>query len=922
MRRKLAYLLLSGAILFGAAATIGTTITSLDTDVTYGSGKELYFKISNYTTDVYYGNKTDNYVTAADGDTAINAVATEMEARLKAWDSNGTVTKIGYDTIKVTIRAQKADATEYTYLESYLPFSGGNLTITAGCSDTTVQKKADDTYLGEAYADNKMFENQTASITYITNNNVSIPVVTIPVNYPNKGEAMDDLIDFCKSNTTGADSEKGTSAVNCYLVLWANRQTGDNYADASSSSSKDYDVNMSKRLIFGENAANAWYDDKDDDNDYKRLQLVPNSEALTENGYDSSKSDAAYKAAKYYVNILNAKSYHSADFGSNAGVDVSFAYANDISASVEELVSAGDWHLSPAASYTMIASLVVLAFAAVILALYYRLGAVAILSNVAVSVVGTMLLMVYFSTQFGIGVLLGLLLVSLVTGFGGVYYFAKVKEELYAGRSPKKAHQEAIKKALWPTIDSGIASIVIGLCVYGLLPDVVGKLGLVLVFGGALGAISNILILRLEGWLLANDNTVETQLSRSYGVDESKLINPLKDEKQSYFGPYADTDFQKSKKAVAIIAGVLAVASIVGVSVFTFKDGSAYNYASAYNDSTALSLEYRVKKGSNANKLLNDAQVKSDFLAKYSLTVDGKVTTLDQLAGSITAQTGEIYDSDNKTTYTAYYYNVPLTSALSTTSDYSVSSTFSGISQTYSSLADAMDSASTTFDTALYARADVVSVEAGTPSLGNVYLAVGISLASLLVYFWIRYRSSRGLAASLIAGVSGLSVAGFFALSRLAVTPLASMGIIAVTLLSYILALFILEKEKELTKESRERDKSTLAFRSTTLIAANKQGAGDLVLYSLLASVSFIIFAGILPSIWRLDYLGALIGFAIALILVLVLLAPMSILFDKVLAQIHLNFHPLKKETPLANAQGPRKKGAEPEEAIFIGIND
>ncbi len=920
MRRKLAYLLLSGAILFGAAATIGTTITSLDTDVTYGYGKEFYFKISNYSTDVYTGTKTANYVTEADGDTAINAVASEMQARLKAWDANGTVTKIGYDTVKVTIRAQKADATEYTYLQSYLPFSGGDLTVTAGCSDTTIQKKADDTYLADAYTNNKMFEGQTASITYITNNNVSIPVVTIAVNSPNKGEAMDDLIEFCKTNTTGADSEKGTSAVNCYLVLWANRQTGDNYADASSSSSKDYDVNMSKRLIFGENAANAWYDAKDDDNDYKRLQLVPNSEALTENGYDSSKSDAAYKAAKYYVNMLNAKTYHSASFGSAAGVEVSFAYSNDISASVEELVSAGDWHLSPAFNYTMIASLVVLAFAAVILALYYRLGAVAILSNVAVSVLGTMLLMVYFSTQFGIGVLLGLLLVSLVTGFGGVYYFAKVKEELYSGRTPKKAHQEAIKKALGPTIDAGIASIVIGLCVYGLLPDVVGKLGLVLVFGGALGAISNILLLRLEGWLLANDNTVESQLSRSYGVDESKLVNPLKDEKQTYFGPYAETDFQKGKKTIAIVAGVLAIASVAGIAVFSAKNGVAYNYASAYNDSTAISLEYRVKKGSNANKLLNDAQVKNDFLAKYSLTVDGKVTTLDQLAGTITAETGEIYDTDNKTTYTAYYYNVPLTSALSTTTDYAVSSTFSGISQTYSSLSDAMDSASTSFDASLYARADIVSVQAGTPTLGNVYLAVGVSLITLLIYFVIRYRPSRGIAISLLAGVSGVCVAGFFALSRLAVTPLASMGIIAVTLLAYVIGLFLLEKEKELTKESRERDKTTLAFRSTTLLTANKQGAGDLVLYSLLASVSFIIFAGILPSIWRLDYLGVLLGFVIALVLVLVLLAPLSILLDKLFAQIHLNFHPIKKETP--TAAGPRKKGAEPEEAIFIGIND
>jgi hypothetical protein len=51
---------------------------------------------------------------------------------------------------------------------------------------------------------------------------------------------------------------------------------------------------------------------------------------------------------------------------------------------------------------------------------------------------------------------------------------------------------------------------------------------------------------------LANDNTVEGQLGRSYGVDESKLINPLKEEKQKYFGPYADKDFQKGKKPVAL----------------------------------------------------------------------------------------------------------------------------------------------------------------------------------------------------------------------------------------------------------------------------------------------------------------------------------------------------------------------------------
>jgi hypothetical protein len=795
------------------------------------------------------------------------------------------------------------------------------LTITAGCSDEAVQKKADDAYLGDKYSDNAMFEGQSASITYVNN----IPVVTIPVNSPGEKEAMGDLITFCTSNTKAADSSTKASAVNCYLVIWANRQTGDNYADATASGSAQ-DVNMAKRLIFGENATNAWYEPKDADNKYKTLQLVPNSEALTSSGYDASKADSAYKAAKYYVNLLNAKSYHTI-LGNDSGVDVVYSYSNDIEASVESLIKAGDWHLSPAFNYTMIACLVCLAFAAVLLGLYYRLGAVAILSNVAVSVVSTLLLFVYFHAQFGIGALIGLLLVAFATGFGGVYYFAKVKEELYAGRSSKKAHQEAIKKALWPTIDSGIVSIVIGLCVYGLLPDVMGKMGLVLVFGGALGAISNILILRLEGWLLANDNTVEGQLGRSYGVDESKLINPLQEEKQKYFGPYADTNFQKGHKGIAIAAALIALASIAGISAFSATQGSAYNYANAYSDTTSLTFEYWSQKGSNATKLTNESQVRSDFLSAISLTLPGETTatSLNDLAPSIVSESGEVYDSENKITYTVYYYVVPLSKTLDlSATTYAITSNFAGTSVSYpETFASAFPTICSDFaGDSLVGNADVVSVQSGTPSLGSVYVAIGVSLASLFVYFLLRYKLARSASVTLFAGVAGVAVAGFFALSRIAVTPLVSIGIVSATLLAYLLSLFILAKEKELTHESRERDKTTLEFKAQTLKLANQQAAGDLVLYSLIVSVCFIALSGILPALWRYDSLGSLFGFIVALVLTLSLLTPLSVYFDKLLSQIHINFHPLKKETPTSTGNGPRKKGAEPEEAIFIGIND
>jgi hypothetical protein len=113
-----------------------------------------------------------------------------------------------------------------------------------------------------------------------------------------------------------------------------------------------------------------------------------------------------------------------------------------------------------------------------------------------------------------------------------------------------------------------------------------------------------------------------------------------------------------------------------------------------------------------------------------------------------------------------------------------------------------------------------VSVKEGTPTLGSVYLfrrdLARLSSSSISA---IRYKPAA-LIGTLVAGTSGVAVAGFFALSRLAVTPLVSIGIIATTLLAYILSIFILAKEKELTHESRERDKSTLDFKAKMLLGA------------------------------------------------------------------------------------------------------
>ena len=105
MRRKIGYILLAGSLLLGAACTIGPTLVSQDTDVSLSAGRDLVFKISqkgktaNGVNPIYY---IDN-----DGYAAVDAVATEIEDRLSDWGTSGTVTKEGYDTVRVSLRPRQ-----------------------------------------------------------------------------------------------------------------------------------------------------------------------------------------------------------------------------------------------------------------------------------------------------------------------------------------------------------------------------------------------------------------------------------------------------------------------------------------------------------------------------------------------------------------------------------------------------------------------------------------------------------------------------------------------------------------------------------------------------------------------------------------------------------------------------------------------
>lgn len=903
MRRKLAYILLSSALIFGGLATIGQTVTSLDTDVSYGTGKDMYFKISTLGSTLG-GVSSDDYI-QNDGYMAVDAVGEVFEERLETWGVNSTVTKEGYDTVKVTIRSQAADETEYSYIQRYLTHSGGNITVTAGSDDEDIQAGAP---LYDTFQNNMMFEGQAADIRYVNN----IPVVTIGVNYPGEEGNMAELIDYCRDNTVAADEETGTEAKNCYLVFWSNFQEGDSFAAAADSSNPAYDPNISSRLLFGESAAEAWFDDADDDNDYTRIQLIPNSSAIESGQFDESKAGAAYKAAFFYMNMLNASSYKDLN---DIGYDVSYAYSTTIPATAEDLVIAGDWHLSMAlTSYTAIASLVAMLAGLVIVACFYRLGVLAIAANASFTLIGTLMLFSYFSAQFGLGALIGLALSLLISAFGGIYYFAKFKEELYLGRTAKKAHTEAIKKSFWPTMDLSIVSILIGLCVYSLIPSVTGKLGLILVLGAFFAGVSNIFLLRLEGWLLANDSQTAKKLSSVYAVNEKDVPDLQKEEKPTNFGPFAKTDFHKGGKIASLVLGVLTLASAIGLVTFSAISQTPYNFASVYDDATVLSIEYKVQQESEATRLLSTvSQMEDNYLALISL--DGKPLEKGVDYGDIILEESSVYSSDERIYYDIYHFNVPMNRAFM--EDEAVFAVGDAENLTFN---DALASASEIYGgSAVNARAQLVDIEPGLPSISSVYLGLGIGALAASVYMILRHKLARGLSLSLVSVGIGIVPLGFFALTRIPVTPIVSIGAIAVTILSFVLGSLILNKSRELEIDSRERDKSSLDFKLQMMRKGVSEGAGDFLIIALIALFAFTFYFGLGPSAWRLTFLGILLGLVLAVLALLYVLEPLSALLSSLFSKIRIS---LRKDKEKKIEQKGKKKPTEPEEAIFIGIND
>ncbi len=948
MRRYVGYVLLCAATLVGVAGATAPFIAKMNADLAYSDGKTLYFKASEYdeaSSNGNYGNETGSFLDKDqatdpnnDNKPAIHTLANIIKERLDVWNlSEYEVSVQGYDTIAVSVRTKTATDTQYTYLENYLSFSGGDYEL-----DVTDEKVSEESKK-DSWAD--MLDDQEAFIQSIELNGYNFPVVLVKIPDTYKSDFTDLLKAANDANSSSDDdssSESSTSTGDaCKLVLWANRIDGDLYKDSTSGGGANR--NLSKKILAVENVSSdnaVYYYDSDEDKENPYLRLIPNSTAITSDGtYDSSHAQEAYEAAVYLRNMFNASELSFSDGTSTKHrFALNFTYSENTPATVESLNAYTAWSVFPALSGTLIATLVTIALMVVVLALFNRSFSLIQIASVFASVFSTFALFVSFGAQFNVAACLGLLITTLISCFGSVYYGAALKDEIYKGRTLKKANQEAAKKSTWPILDASILSAILGVFVYIFGGELASKFGTMLVLGAVFSLASNLILTRFGAWLFCNDSTMQSHFAKRLGIDSKKIPDLLKEEKQTYFGPYEKKDFTKSRKWTAGILGAVVVAGIATMIAFGIQNsGNVYNTSAYTQNSTVLRIDVRSTQ-SDMISLSRIASIEDIYSPEeggddlfHKVEIDGKklssLTSTSSISLSETPLT--VYDSNTETIYYWFYYSIKLNKYLENTAEsehqIKVLRGESFVDASSNSLDDALSDYITTVflpgadDSNLMVRFATVTPELGQPYIDKLCLALGVSLAVSLVYLAIRFRPSRAISATLGAATVGYCSIAFFVFTRISVTPLVTLGCLAGSLLALIFALFAFNKEKEIYKESREKEKNTVDFRYECLKNGVSRSAGQFLLLVMISAYGAIAFFGFGPRTFMMIYLAMVMGLAFLSAYDLSLLAPFAYVWAKLFGKIAIK--PLKRKKA-KKGNLPKKKSGEPEEATFIGIND
>lgn len=867
MRRFIAYLLASLTIFLGIGIAFKPVATSINADLDFRDGREITFRLSEREG----GEKIDE-----DGESA-KYYADVIQSRLISYGiDNYTIVTSGNDTVKVTLTTSSEKECEEV---SKLLCTNPKIEICNLPKEDPDPEKA----VSEIHVIDTDKFSWHDSKAYLTFNGAST-VLIMPI--PSEAQkTTEEMFEAAKKYEGGEDpkSNDDPEPPKQSIVLWMDREEDDEYAD------KDKNPNIAKKIIYDQfNTSNFYSGDKKD-----AFQI-----AFTPTGSDITSIRDSYNQARLMMNLLNA---------SETLFKCEAIQTVIVPATVENLLIYGS-QVNIAMSATFISLIVAFVVISLLLALFYRLGAVAAISTMAAHTFLTFLIFTLFRPAFNISAMVGLIVVALSALVTSIAHNNYLKEELYKGRNLKKANYEASKKTTLLTVDITILTAITGIVLYFLGGASVSSAGVVLVIGSVLNILINTFLLKGMMWLVTNNTNFQDRKHYSlFNVDEKKVPDLSKEEKPTYFGPFTDKDYTKKKKISGPIIATLLLASVAGLIAFSVT-GRVFNTSNYYASTNEAMFSIRADEAGKPHPSIKDV---ADRLKM--IKVNDTSTPLD--IGDITYfEYRVIKDEGAKDNPEIYYYQT-FKVVINEKDITSPIFTFSEEANAGDNLDDAIEQAMALYNVEIGTVRTFSNVVYNVPNnVGVVAASTVISLVVFSIYLLIRrFRASRVLSVFITSGVGATLTLGFISLTRVVATPVLSVSMVLTMLLTTLMTLFILHKDKELIKEERLRD---LATRKAVLTKANAMALLPMLIFALISVYAAINFFGFGHKEFLALFFSSAFGLVAGVALLLTWFLPMCNFFDEQFSRVKLPQIRRNKKNKV------KEKSNAPEEAIFIGIND
>ena len=906
MRRLWAYIVIVFASLVAVVAAFPAIVKNAQTNGEYETRREFTFQL------VEREQEDDDVTPKTLTEYSAKEVAEVMESRLvKSNVTSYDISTSGNDMITVSFSAD--NDSDYSQIITYLAFSGSFALV-----NTNDDLVADDVFLrGKAYT--KKYEVN------------EYPTVIIPVN--TDSEEYKNLITHAKENpvpkseSSSEDSEEETETV-ARLYLLYNWVKGETYQSLTDSQKLDSKTLFTIDFTPDESETGLYYDSNK--NSYFRTCGFQDTNG---NGMaDPSEVAAAYKQADYLVNLFSASAYDY-EVKCIRGLDESTKVWLDPKTEALLYNSKLVWNRTLTA---IIAGIVIVSL---LLVFFYKLGAAGVLSTTLASVFFAILVMVQTGMEYNALAVVGIIAVAVLALTSGIIYLNKIKEDAYKGHTLKKANAEASKKSLLPIVDIHIVAIALGVMCYLLGGSALHSFSAILGIGAVISLLISTLGLKGLMWLCTNTTSLIGRYDL-FGIAKENVPDHMSEEKQSFYGPYAGKNFSKHKKSVSIISAagfVLAIAGMITLGVI--RGGELVKKPVSKSLGSEIYVQNRIEVKDDEVSPLDDIALQSildNILLQKSADVaidqsevvpEGEKPTTyivlsDYVTDKVVFTTSETKVDENEivTNYLDTYYKLTISSHLSGNETAEIKGYHSTDTMTLDeAFGEYFEHHSLKGESSIKLKQMQTVVSETMVKWDKVLLATAISMAIATVYLMLRYRLSRGLTSLVFPVLSVTITIGIILVFNFAMSipATAFIAVPVISLFTYFFLIQFYNRERELILEDKVKD-NTVEHRAELAEKAYSMAFAPILVTSVVGIYLLINFFGFGPANMSMAYIAASLGALIALGLISVLIVPLCNYLFKPFSKVHIERKPRKNK----NANKPLRKSAEPEEAIFIGIND